>query len=511
MRDDLCRIGIIDIGSNSIRLVIYDTTQAGGYKIIKECKYSARLSEKITKDGRLETKDMDTIVPVLHQFKEICDDFEVDKIRAGATAAIRNAANSSEIISYLSAASSIQIEVISGHQEAYFGFLGVINAFDIQDGFVIDIGGGSTEVTLFRGRRYQHSISFPFGAVNTNVMFSHHGNWNSDQVRKLQAYVTGRLVEHDWLTEGAGLPLYGLGGTLRSLGKLDQKNRDYSLPNSHGYMLSGETIDRFMEVLPATPYEKRKELEGLSKSRGDIIVSGLIIFHTVYHYIQASGALISGEGLREGMLHDLLKPDEPVRDSALEYSLDTIIRFDIRTSKRHLDHIYKLALSLLNAFEPEGDRAEQEMLVYVAIMLHRTGSNINYYQSKRHTRYWLMNSPIRGLTHRQLILSALIASYSTKSRKQKLSQMHKDILLASDEMWIHKLGTLVQLSIALDSTEIGIVSGLNTRLHNNTLDLELLGGQVLIGLEDIENGLKAFRNAWSVKVKLGFPSSGKHS
>lgn len=148
------------------------------------------------------------------------------------------------------------------------------------------------------------------------------------------------------------------------------------------------------------------------------------------------------------------------------------------------------------------------MLIYVAIMLHRTGSNINYYQSKRHTRYWLMNSPIRGLTHRQLILSAYIASYSTKSRKQKLSQMHKDILLASDEEWIHKLGTLVQLSIALDSTEIGIVSGVNARLHNNTLDLELQGGQVLIGLEDIENALKAFRNAWSVKVKLGFPSSG---
>ncbi|WP_019910761.1 Ppx/GppA phosphatase family protein [Paenibacillus sp. HW567] len=508
MRDDLCRIGIIDIGSNSIRLVIYDTTLEGGYKIIKECKYSARLSEKITRDGRLERKDMDTIVPVLHQFKEICSAFEVDKIRAGATAAIRNAANSSEIISYLSEASEINIEVISGHQEAYFGFLGVINAFDVQDGFVIDIGGGSTEVTLFRGRRYQNSISFPFGAVNTNLMFSQHGNWNNDQVRKLQAFVTGRLVEHDWLNSGQGLPLYGLGGTLRSLGKLDQKSRNYSLPNSHGYTLSSETIGHFMETLPLIPYEKRKDLDGLSKSRGDIIVSGLIIFHTVYQYIGASQALISGEGLREGMLHDLLKPEQPVRESALEFSLNTIVRFDIHSSKRHLDHIYKLALSLFDAFEDETDRTEQRMLIYVAVMLHRTGSNINYYQSKRHTRYWLMNSPIRGLTHRQLILSALIASYSTKSRKQKLSLTHKDILLASDEEWIHKLGTLVQLSIALDSTEIGIVSGLHARLHGNTLDLALQGaGELLIGLEDIETALKAFRNVWAVKVKLGFPSS----
>ncbi|WP_188114702.1 Ppx/GppA phosphatase family protein [Paenibacillus sp. B2(2019)] len=508
MRDDLRRIGIIDIGSNSIRLVIYDTTPEGGYKIIKECKYSARLSEKITKEGRLEQKDMETIIPVLRQFKEICNAFDVDTIRAGATAAIRNAANSSEIIAFLSEASTIPIEVISGHQEAYFGFLGVINAFNVEDGYVIDIGGGSTEITLFRGRRYQHSISFPFGAVNTNLMFGQGGNWNGEQIQKLETYVLGRLVEHDWLNATAGLPLFGLGGTVRSLGKLDQKTRAYSLPNSHGYTMASETIEHFMNTLPSMPYDKRKDLDGLSKSRADIIVSGLIIFHTVYQYFGASQAVISGEGLREGMLHDLLKPEQPVRDSALEYSLNTIIRFDIRTSKRYLDHINKLALSLFDAFKDEENKAEHEMLIYVSIMLHRTGSNINYYQSKRHTLYWLMNSPIRGLTHRQLILCAMIASYSTKSRKQKLSQMYKDILLPSDEEWIHKLGSLVQLSIALDSTEIGIVSGLKANLHGNTLNLDLEGASaLLIGLEDIENALKAFKNAWAVKVKLDFPSN----
>lgn len=86
--------------------------------------------------------------------------------------------------------------------------------------------------------------------------------------------------------------------------------REYSLPNSHGYVLSSEMIDRLMEILPDTPYEKRKDMEGLSKSRADIIVSGLVIFHTVYNYIRASQALISGEGLREGMLHDLLNPEQ---------------------------------------------------------------------------------------------------------------------------------------------------------------------------------------------------------
>lgn len=507
MDNYLSRVGIIDIGSNSIRLVIYETTPEGGFRIIKECKNSARLSEKITKDGHLEHEELQSIVPVLLQFKSVCRMYGAERIRAGATAAIRNAANSEEIVKYLSEQASLPIEIVSGHQEAYFGFLGVINAFDAQDGFVIDIGGGSTEITLFRNRRHAYSISFPFGAVNTNVMFGQNGNWSGEQVRKLESYVRERLEECEWLKEGKGLLLYGLGGTIRTLGKIDQKRRSYSLPNSHGYTLSTETVKKFMETLPAMPYDKRKNVDGLSKSRADIIVSGLIIFHTVYQYIDAGGAVISGEGLREGMLHDLLEPEHPVRPSALEYSLRTIQLLNREASSFFLYPVYKLAGALFAALKEDEHTEEQEMLIYVSVMLHRLGANINYYQSKRHTQYWLMNSPIRGLTHRQLVLCALIASFSTKSRKQKLSAEHKDILLASDEDWIHKLGSLVQLSAALDGSDIGIELQIKPVRRGSTLDIELMVSErPLLRLEEIDNALKAFKSAWGIKVTLIYTS-----
>ncbi|MFP4976212.1 Ppx/GppA family phosphatase [Paenibacillus sp. CN-4] len=502
------RTGIIDIGSNSIRLVIYDTTPEGGYKIIKECKYSARLSEKIKPDGRLEVTDLSAVVPVLQQFQDVCAAFGAERIRAGATAAIRNARNSEEIIAYLSEAASLKVEIVSGKDEAYFGFLGVINAFDINDGFVVDIGGGSTEITLFQDRNYKHSISFPFGAVNTNIMFGQDGNWDAERVRKLQTYVLGRLVECPWLNGEPGLPLIGLGGTIRSLGKLDQKRRSYTLQVSHGYTMPAETIDEFMQTLPALSYDKRKELEGLSKSRADIIVSGLIIFHTVFHYVGASRAVISGEGLREGMLHDLLRPQHPVRPSALDYSIGTQLRFHGVSSKEHLIRVYRLAEALYGELVGKAGTKEHKILLYAAIMLQHIGSSVNYFQSKRHTRYWLMNAPIRGLTHRQLVLAAQIASYSTKSRKQKLSAAHKDILLASDEEWIHKLGTLVQLCASFDGSETGIVRGVRAKLHGHTLDVELESSQpVLIGLEEIDNAAKAFKSAWGLKVKLLVPST----
>ncbi|NGM80963.1 Ppx/GppA family phosphatase [Paenibacillus sp. 7124] len=512
MNNDLSRTGIIDIGSNSIRLVIYETTPEGGYRIIKECKYSARLSEKITIENRLERDALETIVPVLLQFKQVCRVFGAERIRAGATAAIRNASNSEEIASFLSEAASLPIEIISGQQEAYFGFLGVINAFDVQDGFVIDIGGGSTEITQFQNRRFRNSISFPFGAVNTNVAFSHGGNWSMEQVHRLENFVRERLESCEWLKSGKGLPLFGLGGTLRTLGKIDQKRKSYSLPNSHGYTLSTETVKRFMETLPAMPYDKRKNLEGLSKSRADIIVSGLIIFHTVYQYVGAGHALISGEGLREGMLHDLLEPGNPVRASALEYSLGTLQQLNQEASAEFLSQVLEHAQKLFTTLNGENDEKEMEMLIYVSVMLYRLGANINYYQSKRHTRYWLMNSPIRGLTHRQLVLCSMIASYSTKSRKQKLSADHKDILLPSDEERIHKLGSLVQLSAALDTGETGIQQQIKPRLKGGSLEIELrVNERPLLKLEEIDNALKAFRNAWGLKVKLEYTSNSQHS
>ncbi|MNT74585.1 hypothetical protein D3C72_2134130 [compost metagenome] len=118
-----------------------------------------------------------------------------------------------------------------------------------------------------------------------------------------------------------------------------------------------------------------------------------------------------------------------------------------------------------------------------------------------------MNSPIRGLTHRQLVLCALIASFSTKSRKQKLSAEHKDILLASDEDWIHKLGSLVQLSAALDGSDIGIELQIKPVRRGSTLDIELMVSErPLLRLEEIDNALKAFKSAWGIKVTLIYTS-----
>nr|WP_250636795.1 hypothetical protein [Paenibacillus sp. IHB B 3084] len=184
------KIGIMDIGSNSIRLVIYEMTETGAYRIVQECKEAARLSEKVGANGRMEREAVRSIAPLLNQFLTVCRMHGVIRMRAAATAAIRNAANSDEIVQWIAEDTGLTLEILSGEQEGYAGFLGVVNTMNVSDGIIIDIGGGSTEITLFRKRQRLHTVSFPFGAVNMNWRFGRevrNGEWSPSKLRRWRA------------------------------------------------------------------------------------------------------------------------------------------------------------------------------------------------------------------------------------------------------------------------------------------------------------------------------------
>src|SRR5690606_27929783 len=142
------RYGIIDIGSNSIRLVIYEKTEHDAYRVVDGSKRAARLSSKVTDQGALSQEGIDLLIETLAVFQLVAAQHNLSKIVPLATAAIRNASNQSEIIAQVKAATGLDIRILSGLEEAEYGFLGMINSIAIQDGFLLDIGGGSSELTL---------------------------------------------------------------------------------------------------------------------------------------------------------------------------------------------------------------------------------------------------------------------------------------------------------------------------------------------------------------------------
>ncbi|MFC5451947.1 Ppx/GppA phosphatase family protein [Paenibacillus aestuarii] len=467
-------IGIIDIGSNSIRLVIYEINSHGAYRVVSEHKESARLSERIGPDGCLHNKDIQLVVPILTHYSMLCKAHEVKTVRAVATAAIRNAANSAEIVRTLEEQTGLRIEVLSGKEEARYGFLGVMNAIDIQDGFIIDIGGGSTEVTLFRGRSVAESFSFPFGAVNTTRQFMRSGTLAELEVAGIRRMVEEAVASQPWIRKSPNLPMIGLGGGIRTLGKMSQKKHKYSLPLAHNYVLKAGDLDYFVNLLPAMALEKRKKIDGLSKDRADIIIPGLIILDTIMKAANSSSFITSGAGLRDGLLHETLNPKQPLKADVLEASIENLLMLHPNGAVAHVRHVDNLAMKLYDALiiDP-AQQPRSKRYLHAAAKLYRIGASVHYYQYAKHTQYMITQAHIDGFSHREIIVCSLIASFKTKSRTHAQALVFKDILAESDENMIMKLGLLLQLAIALDSSETQPVQDVEVSISGKTLTLKL--------------------------------------
>lgn len=504
------RIGIVDIGSNSIRLAIYEVTPQGHHRLINENKESARLSEKINKEGIMAHSDILTIVPILQQFKDICTVYACENIVAAATAAIRNAVNADEIVNTLYAHTGLKINILSGDQEAYFGYLGVVAGMEIENGFIIDIGGGSSEITLFLQRKLISSVSLPIGAVNSQLLFGGDDEWKEQHIGALQERISELISDHKWIYSHPGLTLIGLGGSIRTLGKLDQRRRKYPLKLAHQYTLENESIEHFSQLLPSMSLDKRKRMEGLSKNRADIIVPGVLILQAI---IQATGSVkcvVSGTGLREGLLLETVGCHLAPSNEVVSHQLDALLSFHSTVSPAHLTRVRQYAdvLCKVMGLGASDSGEDCKKMMHVAAMLYRIGGSIRYHQYDKHTLYWLTYAPIGGLTHRESILSGYIADYRSSNGKRLNAGEYRSLLQDSDVRLVQQLGSLLQIAVALDISETGVIEQMEGIVDEGTLLLKLTcRSQAYLEIRKLEAAAKNFTKVWDVKLEWEIASS----
>ncbi|WP_028611885.1 Ppx/GppA phosphatase family protein [Paenibacillus harenae] len=493
------RIGIIDIGSNSVRLVVYERTVNGAHRVADSSKRHARLSERIDEDGRLSNAALDELIDTLRHFTMICTHNHAGQIRAVATAAIRNAANRQSILRRIKEETGLSIELLSGEEEASYGFLGMINSLQIRDGYLIDIGGGSTELTLFRNRSLVQSVSFPFGCVSLNKRFGVKGMLNDDGLRALEAYIAEAVNQTGWIGESPGLPLVGVGGTARALGKMHQAAYKYPFPHTHNYPITGEHANALFDQMRRLPLEKRRKLPGLSKDRADVVVPGVAILRFLFRAAKAAHYRICGAGLRDGLFHATRFPSHPKLDDVLAYSINNLIALHPEAPKQHVMQVNRLALELYDALNYVYQLPPQtRVLLDTASQLFRIGASIDYYEYARHSFYLIMNSHLNGLTHREIVMIAAIASYKSKSRVRQHISEYRELLNDSDLEIIYKLGTLLQLSAALDRTETQAIGQMNMQMTGQQLVLQPVHprGALAVERREVEELSVEFKKLW---------------
>ncbi|MGG1635445.1 Ppx/GppA family phosphatase [Paenibacillus sp. NRS-1760] len=504
------RIGIIDIGSNSVRLVVYEKTANGAHRVADSSKRPARLSERIDENGCLPGTAIDDLIDTLNHFTMICTHNHTSHIRAVATAAIRNANNRSEILARIHSATGLSIELLTGEDEASYGFLGMINSLKIRDGLLIDIGGGSTELSLFRNRVLVHSVSFPFGCVSFNKRFGTKGTLQDEDLKALEAIVAEAARNETWIGETAGLPLVGVGGTVRALGKMHQAAYKYPFPQTHNYPITSEHIDELFHQMRKLPLDKRRKLPGLSKDRADVVVPGVAILRVLFRATKATYYRICGAGLRDGLFHATRFPNRPKLDDVLKYSLTNLSALHPEAPKQHVLQVNRISLEIydvLNYVYPL--TPQSRVLLDTASQLFRIGASIDYYEYARHSFYLIVNSQLNGLTHREMIMTAAIASYKSKGRARQHISEYKELLNESDLEVIYKLGSLLQLSAALDRGETQAIAQLNVQLSGIQLLLRPVQprGTLAVERREVEELASEFKKLWGFTPSLDFSST----
>ncbi|MCC5466488.1 exopolyphosphatase [Pelosinus baikalensis] len=503
------RIAIIDLGSNSARLIIVEIYTNGSYNLIYHQKDAVRLGQEADKNRQLQPEAMARTMSLLKSFAHMCQIFHTDKILGVGTAALRNAVNGSEFVKKIQKETGISIDIISGEKEAKLGYLGAINTLDVTDAILFDLGGGSTELTLIKNRKAEEVISLPFGAVTLTERFKLENKATEVQLADLDEFLSQELAKVPWL-ETLNLPLIGIGGTARSIGKMEQKRNHYPLLKLHNYRTSSLSFHSLWEDVIKMSCAQRRKIAGLSSERADIIISGLAIVKHLFEKIDSTQLIISSCGVREGLFlqYYLSQTGQTELLDPLSHSTDNMLSF-YSGNTRHAGQVAKLANGLFDDWqEILGLQPRNRTLLQVAALLHDIGITVSYYDHARHSAYLIENARLFGLSHREQIMAAIIAGWHhSPSVKYSYNRIYNEFLDAANWQTARKLALLLALAEGLDTTQMSLVEKITTNISKKQAQLILTTKQeLLLELQAVKKHSKWFKRETGLELAVSTAS-----
>lgn len=446
------KFAIIDLGSNSARLVVYRKEDVGTILEEDNIKSVLRLSSLMNQKGEISSTGVEKTIHCLKRYKQICDLRGIGQIYGIATAAVRSAMNKEDLLATIYNETGIQFRILDGNKEAYYGYLAIVNTMEYREAITIDIGGGSTEITYFKERELIESFSFPFGAVILTEKYLPSEMPSVDEIIHLKSLLQDQFSQENWIA-GKKCPVIAMGGTARNIARVHQKRRQYSISSLHNYQMTYQDVEEILEWLRQVPLSKRREVNGLSKDRADIFLAGICVFLTLMESVQTDLLYTSNKGLRDGLLFEVnSKQGDVILPDVLEYGTQQFMN-RYRVNAIHSQHVANLATQLFDELKKihlhEWDESERKLLETSA-RLHDIGRSVNIIESTKHTRYLLENVLLIGCTHRERLIIALAASYKNNKQLQKWALSHQDILSKEDVETALKLGALIQIARFFD-------------------------------------------------------------
>ena len=299
------RRAIIDIGSNSVRLIIYRIKGDSTFKVINEAKRTIRLGSYLREDDYLSESGLNILLKVLKVFKDICKRYEVLEIYVVATEAIRRSINKYDVCNKIKLDLGLEVNILSGLEEAKYGYLAIKNSMLEKNAVLLDLGGSSMEITLMENGEFKETISLPLGSIPLTKMFN---NLESKEMEiELNKFIYDRLQEISWLKKNNNLNVIGIGGIAKHIGRVSKGNEDYPKELLHNYSMTRDEISKIYAEFLKLPIKERSNFKGLSKKRAEIFAAPLGAILVILKYIDSEKYIISAIGLREGIIYEKYK------------------------------------------------------------------------------------------------------------------------------------------------------------------------------------------------------------
>ncbi|MCG3719091.1 Ppx/GppA family phosphatase, partial [Aliarcobacter butzleri] len=437
---------IIDIGSNSMRMVVLQKSSRFAFSLINETKSRVKISEGCYEnDGNLQEIPMQRAYESLKSFLNISNALKSRKIICVATSALRDAPNSKTFINKVRNNLGLNIKVIDGEKEAYFGGVAASNLLHDDTFVTVDIGGGSTEFCFVKNGKIEKSISLNIGTVRIKELY-----FNKNNIEGAKKYILDNLEKIFKLDVEIPKKVVGIGGSIRALSKLIMAKNQYPLDILHGY-----TYEVKNEIALLNRISKAKNCEdlksfGIKKDRFDTIKEGSFIFKTILEELKTQTVVTSGVGVREGVyLTDLLRNSNHKFPHNFNVSVKSLLdRFQI--DEKQSAYFGNNAKKIFDSLKPlhRLDNKYKELLV-VASKLNSIGSVLNFYKSNDNAFDFILN----GLNYDFLHTSRVIVAYTIKFSKKSLPSQedilkHKD-LLPSLEV-VQWMSFMISLNIAIN-------------------------------------------------------------
>lgn len=453
------RIGIIDLGSNSVRLVIINIEDNGSYYQKENLKETVRLIGGRDKAGCLSEESMNYAVETIRLFVSFCKARHVGHIIAVATAATRVACNQKIFIEKIRRETGLKFKVLSGKEEAHYGYIGTVNTMPQTSGLMADLGGGSLKLVSFVDRIEEKSGHLPFGSVSLTNEYNIIDKPQAQDLAKLEAYLLESYQTLPWI-QGTQ-PVIGVGGTFRSLARVVRKSKDYVPDITDAYELTLADVTETYERLSLITLEERLNVPGLEHARADIIVAGVLAIKCLLEVSNRNKIIVSTTSIRDGLLYEYLHryTADPIVLSVITHHIDNLIQY-YGLEENHLRRVSNLAVTLFDQLSSlHGLNGFERRVLLIASLLHEIGAVIGMESRDKHTLYMLLNAPIHGLTHRERVMAAYVAASHDQLFMTGFDEyITHGPLEAADRKLVNQLAAILQITHSLDRCQAGVVT-----------------------------------------------------